>query len=294
MSVLNVLNDIKGDITPVKPEADAAPVGFTISPALEALQGQTADIAKKLDLQKLMASVHSSDCVSKELALEVFTMLPPMTNVANYLTSAPSIYNKSLVIDKVAPYDRKEELRDFLSTLLQEVLNCREHIDQVSALSQAFITVAKPEFERLNQCPPIVVYPGGKFNLIADSVERIVEVHDSLYRYEPYENKLRDFYCGIVYHTHFQELKKRAGYNDNVSAAEIYKYFEGLADYYSNIDKHLNSLVAKLSSYDNTVGTKYIVEDAFIMINSLPMDFVLFGGKDSIAEKLIDLLKFLK
>lgn len=294
MSVLNVLNDIKGDITPDKTVVDATPVGFTISPALEALQTKTPDIAKNLDLQKLMVSIHSSERVSKELALEVFTMLPPMTNVANYLTSAPSTYNKSLVIDKVAPYDRKEEVRDFLSSLLQEVLNCREHIDEVANLAQAFVTIAKPEFERLDKCPPMVVYPGGKFNLLADQVERIVEVNDHLYRFEPYENKLRDFYCGIVYHTHYQELKKRAGYGDGTSLAEIYRYFMSIADYYSNIDKQLNALVSRLSTNDNTVGTKYIVEDAFNMVNSLPMDFVLFAGKDSLAEKLIDLLKFLK
>ena len=122
MSVLDVLNEIKGDITPIQQTDDVAPTPTpTMSPALEALSGQVDNVGKQITLHTLIDSVRDTDRVSKELALEVFTMLPPMVSTAslsNHLTSAPSAYNKTFVLDKIAPYDNREEIRRFMSCLL--------------------------------------------------------------------------------------------------------------------------------------------------------------------------------
>lgn len=295
MSVTDLLNEIKGDAD----SAQTDPIvtsddSITVSPALESLQSKTGDIVKNLDLQKLAQDVIQTERVSKELALEVFAMLPPMVNVSNYLTNAPSVYNKSLVIDKMRPYDKKEEIREFLNSLIREVLNVVEDASKIKNLTEAFMTVAKPDFDRLDKCPPIVIHPGGKFNLLGDNIERIVEVSDTLYRYEPYENRLRDMYTAIVYNSGYSLLKKQMGTEDGLSLAQIYQYFSHIADHYSRINEYINSTVDRLNKYDSQTGTKYIVEDAFNMIKTLPVDNAFFNGKESIAEKLIELLKFLK
>lgn len=294
MSVLAVLDDIKGGLPSDNPEDNTNPDNISETPALEAIQAKIPQMEKNMDLQKLLEDVHATESLSKALALEVFTMLPPMVNIENQLTSAPSAYNKKLLLGRVSQYDSKEEIRSFINEVLTEVINIRETAYKVRGLTDAFLALTEPEVKRLDVCAPIVLYPGGQFNLLMDHIERIAEKDDSLYGYAPYEGQLRDKYAQILYHSEYNDIKKRAGHDSEVSVLQIQRYLRECCHYYSEIDKRIDSLTDRLSRFDNQTGMKYIIEDAVQLIKCVPSDFVFFNGKESLAEKIVDILKFLR
>lgn len=299
MSVLDVLNEIKGDITPIQQTDDVAPTPTpTMSPALEALSGQVDNVGKQITLHTLIDSVRDTDRVSKELALEVFTMLPPMVSTAslsNHLTSAPSAYNKTFVLDKIAPYDNREEIRRFMSDLLNEICSVEEAVLTLKQVVKTYTTLTQPDLERLDKCQPLVVYPGGKFNLIMDHIERIAEVNDQLYNYEPYEGVLREKYQNLLYCKGYSLIKERSGHgNSEMSLNDVISYLRNTAHYYEEVEKNIARLKDNLSSYSKTSGSKYIIEDAFNFMRYLPVDQIVFEGKDCLAEQVLALIKFLK
>lgn len=296
MSALDILNEIKGDLpAPDQQDNEITSDPITLSPALEALQSQVETIDKKVTLHKLIDSVRSSERVSKELAMEVFTMLPPMVSIQNHLTSSPSAYNKTFVLDRIVPYDNREEIRDFLNTLCQELYQVEETALKIKQLSATYLSLCQPEFERLDKCPPIVVYPGGKFNLLMDHLERIVEVADSLYNYEPYEGVLTQKFQQVLWSDATKLLKERQYHgNGEINLLSVLSYLRSIADYYADIEKHIAALKDKLSSYNSTGGIRYVIDDAIAFIRNIPVDHMLFDGKDCIAERVYDLVKFLK
>lgn len=296
MSALDILNEIKGDLpSPETQDDEITQLQVPVSPALEALQGKTDDIHKQMTLQTLIESVRSTERVPKELALEVFTMLPPMVSIQNHLTSAPSAYNKSFVLDRVTPFDRREEVRDFLNALSTEIYQVEEAAHRIKEITTTFMTLVQPECERLDKCPPMVVYPGGKFNLMTDHIERISEIHDALYNYPPYEGQLSDRYRRLAWNPMMKALKERLGHGDSdIGLNDILRDLRGICHYYENIDKTIAQLKDKLTSYSAQSSSRYTIEDAFNFIRNVQYDHFYFNGKDSIAEQVLDLVKFLK
>ena len=64
--------------------------------------------------------------------------------------------------------------------------------------------------------------------------------------------------------------------------------------YYEEVEKNIARLKDNLSSYSKTSGSKYIIEDAFNFMRYLPVDQIVFEGKDCLAEQVLALIKFLK
>lgn len=299
MSALDLLNEIKGDITPDNPTDDVTLTPTpTVSVALEALTAKAPDVDKQMTLHTLIDSVRSSERVSKELALEVFTMLPPMVSLSspqNYLTAAPSSYNKTFVLDKIAPFDNREEVRSFMNSLLNEIVAVEGIAFQLKQITTTYQSLVKEDLERLEKCVPMVVYPGGKFNLLADHIERIAEVNDSLYNYEPYEGALSEKYRTLMYSKGYALLKERTGHgNSEMSVVDILNYLRNVSHYYEEIEKNVARLIDNLSSFAKGTGTKYVIEDAINFMRNLPVDQILFEGKDCVAEQVLALIKFLK
>ena len=292
MSAIDILNEIRGEhnsspeITPVV-EATAQ------SPVMEALLSKAEDIYKKLDLQKLTADVDKSETVSKELAMEVFTMLPPMVNYSNHMTKAPSAYNRSFVMSKITPYDAKEEIRGFLSDLLQEVWAVKPLVEKLKSLTQAFKSLALPEMARFVKHDPMVIHPGGKLNLLGDGVSTITQVDDRLFNYPPYEGQLTQKYTDLLYSKFYSELLKYDG-GDDMSLASIVRKLIGISDFYEGVDKYLLKLEQNLSYDVSATGTKYVIEDAFNLLQNVMKDTVLFDGEECIANRVLVILKFLK
>lgn len=293
MSATDFLNELRGEEHTPQETTETEIVTLDTA-ALESLKARAPDIEKKMDFEHLRHVVEQSDVVDKAIATEVFTMLPPMVNYSNHLTSAPSAYNRTFVMNRTAPFDAKEEIRGYLQELLSEVYAVRTKAEQLRTITAAYEEVAKQELARFKDIDPIVVFPGGKLNLLNDDVELIARTNDSLYNYPPYEGVLSNKYWNLITSKFFSEFKSWNGYHDGVSLGNVVRSLMASATYYSDLDKLIAKIESGLSYSVAAVGTKYVIEDAFNLINNVIRDTVLFDQEGGIAERSLDILKFLK
>ena len=90
-------------------------------------------------------------------------------------------------------------------------------------------------------------------------------------------------------------LKERTGHgNSEMSVVDVLNYLRNVSHYYEEIEKNVARLIDNLSSFSKGTGTKYVIEDAINFMRNLPVDQILFEGKDCVAEQVLALIKFLK
>lgn len=268
------------DVTDIETEES-----LSLEQRLESLNGY-------ISVLPLIEEIKKSEVVSKELAMEVFTMLPPMVNYSNHFTKAASAYNRTFVMNKFTPHDKRDEVRAFLEDLLRAVYDVKPQVDEVFKIAEAFKSLTAVEVEKFAKIDPIVVFPGGKWSLLTDPIRDIANTDDSLYKFAPYEGVLADKYQKLDAAVSSFKFSYSASDYENLNG--LYKYLLHICDWYINSDKMFNNLVSKLCDYSLDTGTKYLIEDAFNFLNMTRIDGLLFVGDDSIASQVLDLLKFLR
>ncbi|WP_396190525.1 hypothetical protein, partial [Flavobacterium sp.] len=149
MQTLQILSDIGCNLD-IKPVNEIDDNQNTQSPAFEYLKTRESEIQKFIDTHLAVEHIQKSELVSREMATEVFTMLPPIVNIDSRLTHRPSVHNKAFVLDQIKGWDKQEEIRSFLTELRCELATVRENVSKLTDICSVFLALAEPEYTRLD------------------------------------------------------------------------------------------------------------------------------------------------
>ena len=232
MGLGEVLDDIKDNVTNIELE-NIATENIEINEVK--INGQQFNINRfsKETLQKvnnmfnlfvIKNNIKDEPRLDRSVALEVFTMLPEVSNVEQAkLTTAPSIMNKEIV-EKVfnSNLDGKLSLDvcEKLYEVQQHIEDALPKLDNILQYLVSFKTLVSAKAETLANNPPLVIEckygcysedgenQNSNVNLYTEKLDTIVRLDDTKMEYPKYAEKLTSMYADVYHNETLRTLSE--------------------------------------------------------------------------------------
>jgi hypothetical protein len=302
MSLGDVLNDLKSDVTNIDTSDTTVAlenIAFTDEkkdsrfPSVQRLSKETVNkLNNMFNLIVLKQNIKGMQRVDRNVALEVFTMLPEVGNVEQAkLTSVPSVMNKEImerVFNSNIEHKMSLDVVNKIYELEQLIENHIPMIDTLANYFETFNSTVSAKVETFKNNPPMIVEYKAyvsqdetnatrNVDVFTERLDVLLRIDDSKIEYPKYEgvliNKLSDIYHGdtlgllygtIVYVPALTEL----------SLAGVVNIGKGMIDTLTNYKSSLNNYLSGI----NTVRRQESE------LNAETIDFV--NGYEDMALKL--------
>lgn len=282
-------------------------------------KGTIERINTMFNLITLKQNVTNMQRVDRNVALEVFTMLPDVGKVEQAkLTTAPSIINKE-IIDRVfnSNIDNKIsiDIIDKLYDLENLIKNHLPMIDVLINYFETFKSTVEGKVEVFKNVPPMVIeykvyVSEGEDNatrnidLFTEKFKVINNLDDTKLEYPKYAGKLVRMYSDIYYSDTLKTLYKSCTYTQplaELSLAGIVQASRGIIDtlshYRDDLNHYLNGL-SSVSHQESELNSKTIefingYEDMATKLETIGYLNSIIETKDNCFDKTAELVEFL-
>lgn len=221
---LEVLNELTEDVanidTNIQPELKEEESSSNIS--TESLLSKYVISEEKLhilnkirDFKANYEILKNVEKISKQQALEVFTMLPEPIDpsVKSKLTEAPSILNKNIFDSTVNSVQNKiekeiEDTIDKINDFNKFYIDIRDNkLAQLDNIVTNFLSKNEEAIRTIlsSETKYLVIYDDKTYNLLIDTIETISKIDDTKIFYAPYEGKLTSLFLSLVYELNKEE-----------------------------------------------------------------------------------------
>lgn len=327
MGLHDALDDISGGVTNLDATdnlsgTEVIPPKEDNSPFKVGIESFNPEIVQRFnkhhDLVAMKASIAGVDKIGRDVALEVFAMLPAPDPVDQArLTQNPSYINKELVdnvlrdVENVIPDDILAHAREVVEIVRQNKDNSEKTLELCAHFEEAF----KAQGERFKNTPPIVIVDGASRNLYTDKILDVNYVDYSKCSYPKYETgELRTMYRNLLdsesLNALLEELIPPPADNVQVSVKPVYEasledLCRHLQQAFGRAKGAVNSFNNALKSADNlnstqiqtsNIDAQYLVNEAQHLLDDLKfmkMLFDILSTKDNCFEKIDGLMAFI-
>lgn len=201
MSLSDALNDIQGDVLPITENIATEDVKIAsvkqsnFKVCVECFDRKVIDKFNTLyNVLLLKKSVQNLNKVDRQIAQEVFTMIPDLNPVEKAkVTNYPSTLNKDVINNAVS--DIKDIIPEESFRLLEDIhkqINVNiPHIKNVVESINANHGFLEDQHSRLTKTPPIVIKGQGEsVNLYTSKIADVFTINDTELDYPKYANQL--------------------------------------------------------------------------------------------------------
>lgn len=242
MSFSDLLSDIRGDVE------SSVDLTHVVSVEDQTLQLPTSEFKLTVDqfdksvIEKfnnlyqaltLKNSIQNLNKVDRQIAQEVFTMLPEVTKVEQAkVTSFPSVMNKEVVdralqtVVDVVP----EESAQLLKETVTDIKENQERINEVHECLVRSLDILKTQWDRHNNKPPIVIDGDRTIDLFNSPFADVCTINDGNLDYEKYAGTLVSKFEAIVKNESLKRYvehtlpKTERSEQDGVSLSSVYSF----------------------------------------------------------------------
>lgn len=328
MSLGELLDDLNKDVSNIDTESGIATENIVITDAkrngaqfnIQRLSKETLDkVNNMFNLIVLKQNIDGMPRVDRNVALEVFTMLPDVGKVEQAkLTTAPSIINKE-IMDRVFNANIEHKLSldvcDKLYDLQQLIENHLPMVDALINYFEAFKASIETKVEVFKNVPPLVLEfkaytrenednATRNIDLYLEKFEAITRLDDTKLEYPKYADalvtKYQDIYYGetlkLLYETivyvpslaelslaSFAQLGRNMGETLNRYKDDLTRYLAGLSS--------VNRQEAELNS--ETIDFVNGYEDLALKLETIGKLKSIVETKDNCFDKAAELILFI-
>lgn len=252
--------------------------------------------------RRLLQGVLKSDAISKEAALEAFTMLPIANDDTMLLTQAPTEHNRKLVEKATANIFNNLEVENAVVADVLDVVG--KTIESSKILNEVCIDYSdqiQKHLDRLTRRPSIVIIGKTSINLLTSNIWDICNIDTYAIGYKPYEGVLDAKFRALTTHSVMVGLLQNAYYfktKDGVpTLSHIADYVCNQAKAMLNQQQSLTQTQLSLSNYLVT-GDKLFIETTSVgyaldTLNQIKEHEKLFTGQDCFAATLLECMSVL-
>lgn len=309
-SLLDTLDEIRSDT--VTPEASPEEVGSSVEDVdtpLEPIKEKLVELTNQSTLNAAVEAIRKERAINKTTALEVFTMLPGgySSMVGSKLSNGASTHNRDLLLNTVGLDNNLiSKYRDFV-TSLRDVVECKkEKYQELVSGCRVYLDIINTVVPQLEASKPTIVYNRENIKLLDHDIQFLAwELDSSILDYVKYQGKLDRLYAEVVKGPGYEFITKNKGLktiNDGdslkLTLRDIMSYLGSRAVFCVNRSSELSVIINNLDELNfgadpNPPIPSGMFGSILSTIEAIKEDHALFCPVNSIANKVINLLRFI-